>query len=86
MGRERYKVKQLPIALIIIVAVLAFIAARALLTHFVCPSCGSNFRVGVLKYTFSAHVLNKRLVKCPNCGHAEMLSPVWGKGDENGKV
>jgi len=62
---------------IIVVVVLIFAIFRALKTHFVCPKCGANFKVSTLKYIFAPHLLGKRMAKCPNCGHTELLIPKW---------
>ncbi|AGF54379.1 DNA-directed RNA polymerase subunit RPC12/RpoP [Clostridium saccharoperbutylacetonicum] len=64
---------------IIIVMVLIFAAFKALKTHFVCTKCGKNFKIGIMKYIFTIHILGKRLVKCPECGHIELLLPEWDK-------
>lgn len=66
-------------AIILIVAVVAFAVLRALLSYFTCPNCGTKFKVNPIKYIIAPHSLNKRLVKCPNCGHKEMLASKWGK-------
>lgn len=63
--------------LIIVVVVLVFAAFRAVKTHFNCPKCGKSFKVSVLNYIFTIHLMNKRMVKCPNCGHTELMAPEW---------
>lgn len=62
---------------LIVVPVLIFAVFRALRTHFVCPECGENFKVSVLGYIFTTHFMNKRMVKCPNCGHRGLMEPQW---------
>ena len=66
-------------SLIIVGVVIIIIVARALLTHFECPNCGKKFRIGVIKYTFASHFMNKRMAKCPYCGHKEMLDTKCGR-------
>ncbi len=65
--------------LIIIAIVLIFAVFRALKTHFICSKCGANFKVSVLKYIFTFHSMGKRMAKCPNCGHSELMLPKWDK-------
>ncbi len=65
--------------LIIVGLVVAFVVARAILTHFECPNCGKKFRMGVLKFTFASHFMSKRMAKCPYCGHKDMLDTKWGR-------
>lgn len=62
---------------IFVIVVLVFAVFRALKTHFVCPKCGGSFKAGVFKYIFTIHLLGKRMVKCPYCGHNELMKPYW---------
>lgn len=62
---------------IIVGAILVFIVYRAFKTHFVCPECRRSFKAGAWKYMFTIHLLGKRMVKCPHCGHTELMRPYW---------
>ncbi len=65
--------------IVVVGLVIAFAAFRAYSTHFICPKCGTSFRVNPLIYIVSAHSFNKRLVKCPNCGRKDFMKAEWGK-------
>lgn len=67
------------IGLIIVIVALAFTVFRALKTHFVCPKCGSNFKVSVFRYVFTIHLFGRRMEKCPSCGHIGFLITEWDK-------
>jgi len=65
--------------LIVLAAVIALVAARALTSHFECPNCGEHFQVGFIRYLFAPHMLGKRDVRCPKCGQSNFLAPKLGK-------
>jgi len=67
------------IGLVILIVALVFVVFRAVKTHFICPKCGASFKVSIFKYVFALHVMGSRLVKCPNCGHTELLTPIGDK-------
>ena len=46
---------------------------------YICPRCGASFKVSVFKYILAFHLMGKRMAKCPNCGHTELMAPKWDK-------
>lgn len=67
------------IGLLIVVVAIIFTAFRAVKTHFICPKCGSNFKISAFIYLFSFHAMSRRMVKCPNCGNYQLMRPEWDK-------
>jgi DNA-directed RNA polymerase subunit RPC12/RpoP len=65
------------IAIALVIVILAFAAYRAQKAYFVCPACGMRFKVGVLGYLLAPHMMGRRLARCSQCGHTEMLPPQW---------
>lgn len=61
--------------LIIAAVAIIWVIFRARTARFLCPECHHEFQVGILGYITAPHMLSKRLVTCPNCGHRGMLSP-----------
>jgi predicted RNA-binding Zn-ribbon protein involved in translation (DUF1610 family) len=68
------------IGLIGFALVIVFIAYKATKSHFVCPECGSSFKVNIGVFIFSgSKYTSKRTVKCPNCGYFAPMEPYDGK-------
>jgi predicted RNA-binding Zn-ribbon protein involved in translation (DUF1610 family) len=65
------------VALIVVIVVLIFVAFRASKSHFICPECGAHFKLSILQYIFAIHIFSRRMAKCPNCGHTELMTPKW---------
>lgn len=66
-------------AIVIVVLALSYAVFRAMKTHFICPKCGTSFKVNALQYVFAVHSFGKRVVKCQNCGHTDLMTPEWDK-------
>lgn len=66
----------------ILILILAFIFVykysdiRTKNTHFVCPRCGSRFKLSKLNFAlaFKTGQFNERIVTCPVCGHKDRMS------------
>jgi DNA-directed RNA polymerase subunit RPC12/RpoP len=50
-------------------AMVALIIWHARTTQYDCPDCGATFQITALNDFLSAHVPEKKLLKCPRCGH-----------------
>lgn len=63
------------IVMAIIVAALGIGATSVLENHasyWVCPNCGSEFKVSMRAYVNGYHTFTKRRLKCPECGKTSM--------------
>lgn len=69
------------VVIIFVIAVIAFVAYRVQHSHFICPKCGATFKIGILEYIFSPHLMTNRMVTCPKCRSTEFMTPYW---DEKG--
>ena len=54
----------IPIAIILVVSHILILR-----TIFVCPKCGENFKPRFYEISAWMHWDNKRVCKCPKCGH-----------------
>lgn len=62
------------IALIVLALVIIFAAATAAIVlerracEYKCSYCGGRFTPSIGAYLMGVHTINRRLLKCPNCG------------------
>jgi DNA-directed RNA polymerase subunit RPC12/RpoP len=65
---------------IIVALLFAWVAWKGNKSHFICPKCGSNFKVNIGMYIFSSSkVSSKHNIKCPICGYYGGMEPYYDK-------
>ncbi len=42
-------------------------------SHFDCAECGASFKIGILAFALTQHVMGRRWVQCPKCGYSGLM-------------